>query len=266
MQKVKSKKKTLSSYLLNKKKNKEKILVAFLPALYPDQETSLKLINYLLDNGVDALEIGFPILDAKKDGKTINKANIKVINNGFQAADYFELAAEVNKNRDFNRLALMGYWKNLKDYFLKEYQEQWEKAGIKDLILPDLNKKRYRDLILSSGYNLIPFLDSVEKIRNYTAAAEAFLYCPTHSGKTGTNKNFDLELLKNLKKALAESELSAKPHLAGFGISSAADVKSIMELDFDGVIVGSEFINKINQDFDAAAQFLEELKTALNKE
>lgn len=265
MEKTGSKNETLKSYLLNKKKNKEKILVAFLPALYPDQKTSLKLINYLLDNGVDALELGFPDLEAAKDGRTIKKANRKVISNGFQAAEYFELAAAVNKNREFNRLAAMGYWKNLKDYFLKDYQQQWQQSGIKDLILPDLNKKRDRNLIKSAGFNLIPFLDSVQKIKNFYPAEEAFLYCPTHSGKTGTNKNFDLELLQNLKKALVESGLSAKPHLAGFGISSAEDVKKIIQLDYDGVIVGSEFINKINLDFEAAAKFLDELKTALNK-
>ncbi len=265
MQKVKVKNNSLSSYLLKKKNNKEKILLAFLPALYPDKGKSLKLINFLLDNGVDALELGFPVLDAKKDGKTISKANKKVVNNGFKAADYFQLAAEVNKNREYNRLAVMGYWDNLKLYFQNEYQHKWQEAGIKDLIIPDLEEK-YIDTLRELGYNLVPFLDSVKKIKNYDYDEEAFLYFPTHKGKTGVNNNFDLKLLQNLKNESIKSGLSEKIHLAGFGIHSADDVKKIIALDFDGVIVGSEFINKINQDFEAFKLFLEELKTALNKE
>ncbi|MFP4020111.1 MAG: tryptophan synthase subunit alpha [Halanaerobium sp.] len=265
MEKAEIVNKTLNDYLMNKKSNNEKILVAFLPAFYPDKSSSLKLINYLLDNGVDALELGFPSADAKKDGKTIRKANKKVLSRGFQAADYFDFAAEVNKNYKFNRLAAMGYWQDLKKYLTKNYQQQWQKAGIRDLIIPDLEEDKNLDLIRDSGYNLIPILDSAAKIDSFKAGKEAFLYCPTHSGKTGADKEFDLELLRELKTALYKSELAEKPHLAGFGISSAEDVKNIMKLDYDGVIVGSEFINKINQNFDAAANFLDELKTALNK-
>jgi tryptophan synthase alpha chain len=265
MQKTKSQNRTLSNYLLNKKKKNEKILIAFLPAFYPDHDTFLKLVDYLLNSGVDALELGFPSLEAKKDGETIREANKKVISNGFQAVDYFELAAEINKNYKFKRLAAMGYWQDFKKYIKADYQQQWQKAGIKDLILPDLKGDKNLDLIRENGYNLIPFLDSVEKIENFVPGDEAFVYCPTHSGKTGANNDFDLELLQDLKKVLVKSELAEKPHLAGFGISRAEDVKKIMELDYDGVIVGSEFINKINQDFAAAAEFLDELKTALNK-
>ena len=265
MQKARIVNKNLSNYLINKKKNNEKILVAFLPAFYPDEKTSLKLMNYLLNNGVDALELGFPTLDAEKDGETIRKANQKVISNGFQAADYFEQAAEVNKNFRFNRIAAMGYWQDLKKYLKDNYQQQWEKAEIKDLIIPDLKVSGNLDSIRNQGFNLIPFLDSVQKIESFDPGSEAFIYCPTHSGKTGTNNEFDFELLRDLKSALSKSELAEKPHLAGFGISSAEDVEKIMDLDYDGVIVGSEFINKINQDFASAANFLDELKTALNK-
>ena len=265
MQKLKKENKSLSSYLLNKKKNQEKLLVAFLPANYPDRETSLQLINYLLKHGVDALELGFPALDASKDGKTIVEANRVVIGNGFKAADYFSLAKRVNQNQEYNRIAAMGYWDSLKADFAAKYQKKLKKAGIKDLIFPDLKAEKDIKLLNSSGYNLVPFLDSKEKIRGHTFKGEAFLYCPTHRGKTGTDKSFELEFLEGLKNELESSQLAEIPHLAGFGISSAEDVKKIMTLDFDGVIVGSEFINKIDQGMAAVEDFLAELKIALNK-
>lgn len=261
-----NKNKNLNKYLLNKKKNQEKILVAFLPALYPDKESSFKLINYLLNNGVDALELGFPVLNARKDGETIKKANQKVIENGFNDSEYIELAAEVNQKQEYNRITVMTYWEIIKDDFVKKYQYRWKKAGIKNLIFPDLKNKADFEFLRKSPYNLVPFLDSVEKINNFEAAEEAFIYCPTHKGKTGTDNDFDLKLLVDLKKALNNSDLVSKPHLAGFGISSAADVNQIIELGYDGVIIGSEFINKIDQGFDVLKGYLEELKIILDKE
>lgn len=56
------------------------------------------------------------------------------------------------------------------------------------------------------------------------------------------------------------------PQLVGFGISSAEDAAQVMELGYDGIIVGSALLNKFEESEAEAIEFLRELKKGLNKE
>ena len=45
----------------------------------PDFETSLEIVKTFVDNGADALEIGFPFSDPVADGPTVQAADIRAL-------------------------------------------------------------------------------------------------------------------------------------------------------------------------------------------
>ena len=49
------------------KKNKRAALIGYIPAGFPDQKSSLKIIESMVEGGVDAVEIGFPYSDPVMD-------------------------------------------------------------------------------------------------------------------------------------------------------------------------------------------------------
>ena len=49
-------------------------LIAYIPAGFPSRQGCLKVIQTLVDAGVDAIEIGFPYSDPVMDGPTIQEA------------------------------------------------------------------------------------------------------------------------------------------------------------------------------------------------
>jgi len=256
----------LKDFLKAKKTADQAILVTYLPALYPDYQNSKRWIKLLFENGVDALELGYPAREASMDGKIIREANQEIFAAGFNAQKYLKLAAEINEEEEINKLILMGYWEELKESFFKKEQKECLQAGIKSLILPDLKKEAAKEYLKQKGFNIISFMDKPKKVRAYQPGAEPFVYCPSYLGKTGQSGEFDIEHLKRLKKALANSELAELPQLVGFGISSAEDAAQVMELGYDGIIVGSALLEKFKEGEAEALAFLKELKKGLAKE
>ncbi len=258
--------KNLTEYLSLKKENNEPILIAYLPAAYPDQQTSERWIKLLLNNGVDGLELGFPSRKPEMDGKVISEAHQQVYQQGFKRNNYIELAKNIIMETGFNRLIAMGYWQQLKADFMQHFLDKWKKAELTPLIFPDLDAKESKDILRKNGYSIIPFMDKREKIINYQPGKEPFIYCPTYLGKTGQENSFDRDHLVSLKKTLDKSALRDKPHLAGFGISSGADARKVMDLGYDGVIVGSAFLKKFNESEAEAMALLKDLKNGIAKE
>ena len=64
------------------KQEKRAALIGYLPAGYPNQKSSAKIIKAMIDGGVDAIEIGFPYSDPVMDGPVIQAASEEAIKNG----------------------------------------------------------------------------------------------------------------------------------------------------------------------------------------
>ena len=73
------------------KQEKRAALIGYLPAGYPDQKSSAKIIKAMIDGGVDAIEIGFPYSDPVMDGPVIQAASEEAIKNGAGVDEVFDL-------------------------------------------------------------------------------------------------------------------------------------------------------------------------------
>ena len=65
------------------------VLVGYLPIGFPDLATSIDAAVALVENGVDALELGLPYSDPVMDGLTIQKATQASLAAGFRVRDVF---------------------------------------------------------------------------------------------------------------------------------------------------------------------------------
>ena len=61
----------MSDRIIKAFKKKEKKLVTFTTGGDPDLDTSLKILNTIINNGIDVIEIGMPFSDPMADGPTI---------------------------------------------------------------------------------------------------------------------------------------------------------------------------------------------------
>ena len=68
-------------------------LVGYLPVGFPDLATSIDAAVALVENGVDALELGVPYSDPVMDGLAIQKATQAALAGGFRVRDVFTRAS-----------------------------------------------------------------------------------------------------------------------------------------------------------------------------
>jgi len=247
-------------------KNKEPILVTYLPAGYPDKRTSIKWAKTLLKNGADAVELGYPSPSPDRDGHIISKAQTEVLKNGFAPEDYLEIIGEINAETQFNRIILMGYWDQFRETPGDSFLEKVGQAGVKNLIFPDLSEEKELGNLVGRGFEVTPFLETFESLSFYSRNTGSFVYCPTYHGKTGKDLDIEVDFLNELKEKLDESHLKGKPHLAGFGIRRKDDVEKVIRLGFDGIVVGSAVLKAFSGSQEAGLSLLEELKAGLREE
>lgn len=61
-------------------------LVAYLPAGFPDVQTTIDAAVAIAENGVDLIEIGIPYSDPVMDGTVIQQATVEALENGFRVS------------------------------------------------------------------------------------------------------------------------------------------------------------------------------------
>ncbi|STO53996.1 tryptophan synthase subunit alpha [Canicola haemoglobinophilus] len=69
--------------------------VPFVTLCNPDFDRSFEIICPLVENGADALELGFPFSDPLLDGPVIQAANNRALQAGCSSKESFELIAKV---------------------------------------------------------------------------------------------------------------------------------------------------------------------------
>ena len=62
--------------------NKERKLVTFTTGGDTDLDTSVKILNTIIKNGIDIIEIGMPFSDPMADGPSIQESSVRSIANG----------------------------------------------------------------------------------------------------------------------------------------------------------------------------------------
>lgn len=244
-----------------------KKLVGFITSSLPDNQFTIDLCHAMSEAGVDTIELGIPFSDPVADGPIIEKASLKVLENGFKMDDLFAVSEKIGKDIDTLWMGYMNpfYHKGM-EYFLQKAKE----TGVNGMIIPDLpfeETLQYKTLFDNYDKALISFVaptDSKQRIEKITKDAKKFIYLVAYAGITGSGQSEDLtQIIENIKST------TNTPIYTGFGVNEKTAKEKAKGVD--GVIVGSAIVSVVlddslnyNEKIKKVSQIVKNIKDAIN--
>lgn len=229
-------------------------LIGYLPVGFPDLQTSIDAAVALVENGVDAIELGLPYSDPVMDGLAIQKATQQAIAGGFRTRDVFT-AVEAVRNRVDAPVLVMTYWNPVVQYGLPRFADSLRDAGGAGLITPDITPDSADDWLAESertGLDRV-FLaaptSSDARLDDVVATSRGFVYTVSTMGITGARADLDANaraLVARLRAAGATGPDTISA-CVGIGISTAEQVSEVLTYA-DGAIVGSVLVTALAED------------------
>jgi len=248
---------------------------AFMPFVVlgdPCYEESIKIIKGLIDNGANALELGFAFSDPIADGPAIQKANNRALDSGITTKKSFSILGEVKKYSDVP-ISLMLSYNLVYNYGTKKFYEKCSKLRINAVLCPDIPLEESSELVkYAKQYNinqvfLVSPTTTIERMKQLNAVCSGYVYLVSLLGTTGTRKELSKKLPSLIETVKHEMNL---PVYVGFGISEPEHVKEVLSMGADGVICGSaicKIIEKNDKSVEEVNRFCNTMsKATLKKE
>lgn len=233
----------LNSYLKRKLDEKEILLMTHIVLGYPSFEASLRIIESMVEAGVDLMELQIPFSEPTADGPVIARANQKALAHGATVADCLKLAQTAARTFDIPFL-IMGYYNILYKYGLQRFVARLSDSGLQGAIFPDIppeEGREYLEAMQQKGLAAIMIYaptTSPERMRYIAAFAAGFIYCVARKGVTGSETRFTDELGAYLQKCRENTHL---PLALGFGIQDRSDI-DFLKGKADIAVIGSQTI------------------------
>ncbi|MDX1372323.1 MAG: tryptophan synthase subunit alpha [Nitrososphaeraceae archaeon] len=234
------------------KNKREKALICYVVAGYPDIKTSEKIIDTLIESGADMIEIGIPFSDPIADGKTIQEALHSSLTIGVTPQQCLELSERIRVKHPETPLLIMTYSNILFRRGYDNFSKDAKKKGIDGFILPDVSIEESLEYVNAAKKNemstifLVSPNTSELRLKMIIEHCSGFLYAVSVFGITGERQKFHKYTFAFIRKVrtLTKGKI---PIAAGFGISHPDHVKNMIEAGADAVIVGSAIIRKIQE-------------------
>ncbi len=240
-------------------------LIPFFVIGDPDFDTSLEIIKTAIDTGADVLELGIAFSDPIADGPTIQKADIRAMDNGITVAKALQLIKQIKEYKDIP-IGLLMYYNLIYQYGTEKFFADFHKAGVNSVLVADLS-------IVDSG-EIIPAaqaagMDTVfmvtpntakDRIKLIASKTTGFIYTVSLLGVTGSRDQLSgtVESMVGQLKSLTDI-----PVCVGFGVSKPEHAVTIASAGADGVIIGSRIVKIIEQNLDDKKKMLKELSDFL---
>lgn len=243
-------------------------LVCYLPAGYPDLQTTIDAGIAMARNGADLIEIGIPYSDPVMDGPVIQAATTEALANGFRVESVFDVVAGITAETDVAVL-VMTYWNPVVRMGVDEFSRRLAEAGGAGLITPDLIPDEAGEWFAASDkYGLdrvflVAPSSSSERLAMTAEASRGFVYAVSIMGVTGTRQSVSssAETLVAATRAAGAERVCV-----GLGVSNADHVREIASYA-DGVIVGTALVAAIREGgVDAVGSLTKDLCSGLTKE
>jgi len=216
-------------------------LVGYLPAGFPDVDTSIALISAMVDGGCDVIEIGLPYSDPVMDGPTIQAAADRALSAGMRTRDLFRVVEAVAARVP---TLVMTYWNPVERYGVERFAADLANAGGAGLITPDLTPDSGAEWIAAADAHdldkvfLVAPSSTAARLATTTEACRGFVYATAVMGVTGV-RDKESDLAPTL--VTRTREVTDKPICVGLGVSNGRQAAGVAAFA-DGVIVGSAFV------------------------
>ncbi|WP_238385213.1 tryptophan synthase subunit alpha [Nesterenkonia muleiensis] len=217
--------------------------VGYLPAGYPDKETSIAAAIALVDNGADVLELGIPYSDPVMDGPVIQQATAEVLARGFRISEVFDIVQAVT-DATGAAVLVMTYYNLIDRMGADTFARRLAEAGGAGAITPDLIPDEAEEWIAATDAHGLDrvFLSaptsSPERAARIASSSRGFVYGVSLMGVTGARSDVSDAAERVVSAAKAAG---AQRVCVGLGVSTRAHVEEIGAYA-DGVIVGTALV------------------------
>ena len=225
------------------------VLIGYLPAGYPDIQTSIDAVIALSESGADIIELGVPYSDPVMDGLVIQRATNASLDGGFRLANLFEIL-RATTGVVSAPILVMTYWNPVVQYGVERFAQALRESGGAGLITPDLIPDEASEWIAASDKFELDrvFLaapsSSATRLENAVRQSRGFVYAVSTMGITGARADLD-EAARLLVGRL--KDVGAERVCVGVGISTAQQVRDVTQYA-DGAIVGSHLVTALSDD------------------
>lgn len=252
------------------KKSGRVALLPYYTAGYPTLDASAELIKRADSAGVVGIELGLPYSDSIADGPVIQSSFHRVLQQGFQLEDAFEMIERIRSDVSC-AITVMTSYTLVHRYGLERFMGCASDAGIDGVILPDVpleESQTPRRFAIDKGLCYIGLIASStrpDRCVAITRDSTGFIYKIAVAGVTGERKSLPVGLAEEVERL---RDMSGLPVCVGFGVGTAGQVGEVCKMA-DGAIVGSAIVRRITDGLDGSldtsaivesvANFVEEL-------
>ena len=234
----------IKNKFLQLKKKKERALIAYIMAGFPNEKTTMSAVKGLVKGGADIIEIGYPFSDPIADGPVIQNASTVSLNYGTKLDKFFQIIKKIRKETDIP-LVLMTYTNILYKKGFDKFMQKAKSVGIDGFILPDMSIEESKDYLAAARKNhldtifLISPNTTTERIKKILKDTSGFLYLVSIFGTTGMQtkiQKYTVDAIKKTKKIVNKRI----PIGIGFGVNTPNDARKYLSLGIDAIIVGRD--------------------------
>ena len=238
----------LERHLRARLEEREILLMTHIVLGYPSFDDSLRVVESMVEAGVDMMELQIPFSEPIADGPVILHANQRALLSGSRVERCLRFAEDVAARFDIPFLA-MSYYNILFRFGVKRFADALASAGLRGAIVPDLPPEEAHEYLAAmADAKLDPiFIYSPNttdaRMREIARHAGGFVYCVARKGVTGAETEFSATLDAYLARCRAATDL---PLALGFGVKDRADVDALRG-KADVAVVGTQSIRVMEQ-------------------
>ena len=231
------------------KKQGNGALIGYVTGGDPEPRYTPLIAEALVKGGVDILELGIPFSDPIADGPTIQAASARALNAKTTPKIVLQLSHEIKEKQGIP-VVIFTYFNPIFRKGVESFFRLAQNCLVDGVVVPDLpveEASEYKRVAEEWGLDTI-FLaapsTSSQRLCKIVECTSGFLYLVSDFGVTGEREKLGEQTLQLIKNTLPFTQ-GRVPLAVGFGVSKPDHVKAIIESGADGAIVGSAFVNVI---------------------
>jgi len=253
-------------YLRKKKEEKGYLFMPYLAIGDPDWETSIHIVDELIEAGADSIELGLPFTDPVADGPVLQRAFHRVLSRPFSMQKYFSFIETIHKKHPEFPFMVMGYANIFYKYGFAKIFNKLASYNVRAVIIPDIpieEKVRFiKDKDIKESLNRVAWVDFItpttteDRVNLICKNASGFLYFVSTKGVTGQSE-FNLKPWNKLLQATRKK--SPVPVIIGFGIRNKQHVEESCKMA-DGFIIGSRIHEIIEENMHSQKKICQSIR------
>lgn len=252
----------LESYVRNRLKEKEILLMTHIVLGYPSFEDSYRIVESMVGAGVDLMELQIPFSEPIADGPVILHANQKSLAAGATVQKCLDFVQEVSRSFDIPFL-FMSYYNILFKYGVDRFAAEMSRRGLRGAIIPDLPPEEGEEYLAAMrNHGLAPIYifsptTPDERMKYLASCGGGFIYCVARKGVTGAETAFSDHLQSYIARCRQATDL---PLALGFGVKDKADI-DFLKGKVDIAVIGTQTIRVMEDGgVEAVGEFIRQLR------